>query len=124
MHIKAARNIVYFILVLYFLSRMYMSAMKLSRAETSFSEEVITESEIFYPSITLCPVFHPFFGLDYLFMFDNMTQIYETCSAELPKLIWNLRHEFVLNGKERQIADMIPSAVSGTYERSIKHPLR
>ena len=98
---EAVRRFVYLVLALYFLSRMFRSAMKLSEQETYFSEDIAYEHGALFPSVTLCPRFEVSRGLyDVVGSATNMTESFDVSTRELPKLVLNLEHKVVVNGRE------------------------
>ena len=89
-----AKRLIYTTLVAIFLSRIYISSMKLKAREVSFSQRVIQEDPQMYPSFMICAHYSPFFGPDAIAsMSSNLTEIYNAHKVLIEHIIL-LRHQY------------------------------
>ena len=69
------KRVIYVSLAAFFISRIYISSMKLRAREVSFSQKIIKEDPQMYPSFSMCAYYFPFFGPDSIIMMSsNLTE--------------------------------------------------
>ena len=88
------KRVIYISLAAFFMSRIYISCLKLMARDVSFSQKIIKEDPQMYPSFTMCAIYLPFFGPDAIVsMSSNLTEIL-TANKDLMDYIIVLKHTY------------------------------
>ena len=88
------KRVIYIGLSAFFLSRIYISCLKLMARDVSFSQRIIKEDPQMYPIFTMCAYYVPFFGPDNVAsMSSNMTEVFIAHKVLMDHII-ELKHSY------------------------------
>ena len=88
------KGVIYIGLAAFFMSRIYISCLKLMARDVSFSQRIIKEDPQMYPSFTMCAYYYPFFGPDSVAsMSSNLTEVF-IVNKDLIGHIIKLKHSY------------------------------
>ena len=88
------KGVIYIGLAAFFMSRIYISCLKLMAHNVSFSQKIIKEDPQMYPTFTMCAYYVPFFGPDNVAsMSSNMTEVFIAHKVLMDHII-ELKHSY------------------------------
>ena len=88
------KRVIYISLAAFFMSRIYISCLKLMARDVSFSQKIIKEDPQMYPSFTMCVAYYPFFGPDMVAAWSrNLTEVFIAHKVLIDR-ITELTHQY------------------------------